>query len=314
MSEQTTKMFQAVFEHSPVGLIIVNQDTSLRDVNNYMFNTFKLIPQAIDGQKFGNLFDCAAVSGKFLTCGEAKECSECGLRGGVLAVLNNGMTISDTVMDHKFKIEGVDQNKWFKISASRIVAENKTLAIVSFVDITTQKLYEELLHNQLSLDMATGTTNKHALLNTLKNLTAGKEDLSVAMIDFDNFKAINDAHGHIVGDRVLNLFCAAAAANSRKQDIIGRFGGEEFMLVFPGASSEFLIMALQRIAKSFREACNLELNISPAFSVGIVDFSSRQMDELNIDAIIAEADINLYQSKRRGKNMITRSGKSIPFQ
>ena len=314
MSEQSAKMFQAIFENSPVGLVLVNQDTTLQDVNNYMFSTFKLTPKAINNQRFGDLFNCSVVNGKQETCGETMACSQCGLRGGVTAVLNNGITIPDTVMDHNFMIEGSDQKKWFKISASQIIAEGKTFAIVSFVDITTQKDYEELLNNQLSLDLATGITNKYALLNTLKSLSAGKENLTVALIDFDNFKSINDTHGHLIGDRVINLFCTAASANSRKQDIVSRFGGEEFMLVFPGASSGLLIKALQRISKSFQEACRKELDICPTFSAGIAEFSSQQIGEINVDAIISEADTNLYQSKTRGKNMITAGGISIHFK
>jgi diguanylate cyclase (GGDEF)-like protein len=313
MSEESTKMFQAVFENSPVGLVLVNKDTSLRDVNHYMFNVFKLPPKAIEGQKFGNVFNCSAISCKDETCGESEACKQCALRGGVTAVLNDGITIPDTVMDHNFIISASEQKKWFKISASRIVSEGDTFAIVSFVDITTQKEYEELLNNQLSLDMATGTTNKYALLNTLKSLSAGKEDLTVALIDFDNFKSINDSYGHIVGDKVINLFCAAASSNTRKQDIVGRFGGEEFMLIFSGASSGLLIKALQRISKLFRDACNKELKISPTFSVGIAEFSSEQMLEMDVDGIIAEVDSNLYLSKSRGKNKITVGGVSIPF-
>jgi diguanylate cyclase (GGDEF)-like protein len=314
MLDNSAKMFRAIFENSPVGLVLVNENTTLRDVNNYMFKSFHLTPNSIEGKKFGNVFNCAVVSGKNHICGETEECRDCRLGGGVTMVLNEGITIPDTVMDHSFIIDGVDQKKWFKISATRIDEDGDVFAIVSFVDITTQKDYEELLNNQLSLDMATGTTNKYALLNTLKTLTAGKKALAVAMIDFDNFKDINDKYGHITGDRVLNIFSAVAKANIRKQDILGRFGGEEFMLVFPDASSGLLIKALKRIYKSFRESCNKELSISPTFSAGITEFSAQQMTEMNVDSIISEADNNLYLSKSRGKNMITAGGVSIPFK
>jgi len=185
---------------------------------------------------------------------------------------------------------------------------------VSFVDITVQKEYEELLSNQLELDMATGTINKYSLLETLKRLSTGTEDLVVALIDFDNFKAINDTYGHVVGDRVLSIFGSAALANTRRQDIVGRFGGEEFMLVFSGATTDLLIKALQRIAKSFQGVCQEELKICPTFSVGIASFSSEQMVEMDVGAIIAEADANLYLFKQSGKNMITVEGVGLPFK
>jgi len=162
--------------------------------------------------------------------------------------------------------------------------------------------------------MATGTTNKYALMNTLKSLADAKKDLAVALVDFDNFKSINDTYGHVVGDKVINHFCAAAFANTRKQDVVGRFGGEEFMLIFLGASSGLLIKALERISKSFREACEKELKISPTFSAGLAELSSEHMPEIDAESIVEEADSNLYLSKRRGKNMITSRGLTVSFE
>lgn len=313
MSDQSVKMFQAVFENSPVGLVLVNKDTTLRSINNYMFNVFKLSPSSVSGQKFGNIFNCAAVSGTGSFCGDLDECRECGLRNGVTMVLNEGITIPETVMDHSFIIDGTEQRKWFKISASRVDEEQDSFGIVSFVDISTQKEYEELLNNQLSLDLATGATNKHALLSALKQLKISQDDLAIAMIDFDDFKSINDQYGHIAGDRVLEIFCDAADANTRKQDIVGRFGGEEFMLVFPRSSAGLLIKAVKRIYSSFRETCYNELRIQATFSTGIAEYSYDGSREMDVDELIRSADENLYLSKKRGKKMITIGGVSMPY-
>lgn len=314
MSEQSTKMFQAVFENSPIGLVLVNQDTSVRDANNYMFNMFKLKPKAMSSQRFGNLFNCSVAVGSIGTCGECRECSDCDLRGTIMSVLNEGTSIPDAVMDHAFFVEGQELKKWFKVSASRIVDEGDIFAIVSFSDITIQKEYEELLNYRLSLDMATGTTNKYALMNTLQSLAAAKKDLTVALVDFDNFKLINDNYGHVIGDKVINHFCAAAFANTRKQDVIGRYGGEEFMFIFLGVSSGMLIKALERISKSFREACEKDLKVSPTFSAGLAELSFEHKAEIDVDSIVEEADSNLYLSKIRGKNMVTSRGLTISFE
>jgi len=246
-------------------------------------------------------------------CGDLDTCKDCSLRGGVTLVLNEGVTIPDTVMDHNFIIGKTNQKKWFKISASRIQENDDTFAIVSFVDISTQKQYEELLQHQLSIDLATGTTNKYTLLNTLKTLSIGIEDITIAMIDFDNFKSVNDTQGHVVGDRVLNIFSSVAMANTRKNDIVGRFGGEEFLLIFPGASTGFMIQALKRINQSFSEKCCRELNFVPTFSSGIAEFKANQMKEMNVDDMISEADKNLYLSKQRGKNLITCNKVSLAY-
>lgn len=313
MSNAELKMFQTVFENSPVGLVVVNGDTTLRDVNHYMFKNFKLTPEAVTGYRFGNLFNCAAVYGAGLVCGETEQCAHCGLKNGMQAVLKDGVTIPDSIMEHGFIIEGVEQKKWFIISASRIVTEDDNFAIVSFSDITTQKEFEELLNNQLSLDMATGVTNKYALLNSLKSLSVGKESLTIALIDFDDFKLINDTYGHLAGDRVLEIFCACATANTRKQDILGRFGGEEFMIIFPRSSAGMMIKVLQRIATSTKELCENELGIRVSFSAGLTEYSRESIDGMDVNALIAEVDVNLYQAKKSGKNMIFFNGMGIPF-
>jgi diguanylate cyclase (GGDEF)-like protein len=174
--------------------------------------------------------------------------------------------------------------------------------------------YEKLLKAQLSLDVATGSMNKYALVNSIRNLANSKDRLTVAMIDIDDFKSVNDRFGHLVGDRVLNLFCSAAFTNTRKQDIVGRFGGEEFMLLFPDTVTSLVIKVLQRISISFRTACMKEFDFSPTFSAGVAEFSTDKISGVSVDAIITKADENLYASKKAGKNRVTASGISQAFK
>lgn len=311
MADYSDKMFQTIFKNSPVGLVIVNSDTTLRDVNAYMFETFKLKQTDVKNERFGNLFHCVAVNQPGDICGETEACQTCGLRGGVLSVLEEGVEISDTAINHNFSIHGVEEKKWFKISASRVQTEDDKFAIVSFSDITTQMEYEALLNYQLSLDMATGVVNKHTLLNALMHFRSGYAGMTAAIIDFDDFKSINDRYGHVVGDRVLNIFCDIAAQNTRRQDVLGRFGGEEFMLVFPGELAAMMVQVLKRIAELLKTECEKELGFRPTFSVGLAEFSPAQLEEHTVPEIIALVDANLYEAKKRGKNMVVLDGVSI---
>lgn len=307
-------MFQTVFEYSPVGLVIVNPDTTLRDVNQYMFNAFKLPNKSIEGQRFGNVFNCVSLTRDGDICGTLKACDTCELHGGVTAVLQSSITMPETVMDHNFFINGTEQKKWFKVSASRCDSDTDKYAIVSFSDITTQKEYEALLNYQLSLDMATGVTNKFSLLNALRAFSAGMECLTIALIDFDDFKNINDTFGHIIGDQVLLNFCSIASSVTRRQDILGRFGGEEFMLVFPGAYAGLMVRKLKTIAESLRMLCEKEMGIRPTFSVGLSEYTQEELADMDVAKLVADVDANLYEAKKRGKNMIVVGGVSIPFK
>lgn len=279
-----------------------------------MFVIFNIDQKDFHERMLGNALRCSDIYLTGKKCGEGDKCNDCTLRKALKSAMLEGVNVPETVIQHDFIINGTNRKKWFKVSASRFVAEDEVFGVLSFVDITSQMEYEEFLSSQLLLDAATGSMNKYALVDSLKNLATGKNGLTVAMIDIDDFKSVNDQYGHLAGDRVLYLFCSAVFTNTRKQDIIGRFGGEEFMLVFPGTVTWLLIKALQRISTSFRTACMNELGFSPTFSAGVVEFSAENIAGVTVDTIITEADENLYASKKAGKNRVTASGISQIFK
>lgn len=307
-------LFQAVFENSPVGLVVVNGDTSIQSMSNSMFTTFHIDPEDFNKRMLGNALRCSDIYLTGKNCGEGDHCNDCSIRKVLNSALMESVNVPETVVEHDFIMNGIKRKKWFKVSASRVVTDDELFGVLSFVDITTQMEYEKLLKGQLSFDAATGSLNKYALVNTLKNLTAGKDGLTVAMIDIDNFKSVNDQYGHLAGDKVLNLFCSAALTNTRKQDIVGRFGGDEFMLIFPGTVTWLAVKALQRISTSFRALCINELGCSPTFSAGVAEFLTENIAGMSVDDIITKADENLYASKEAGKNRVTTSGISRAFK
>ena len=145
MQNHNTLKFRHIFDNSPVGLVILNRDSTLRNANMYAFETFQLSPKTVRGKKFGDLFNCVATSASGTGCGEAKQCQSCHFRLGVSAVLNEGVTIQDTVMDLAFVNDGSETKKWFIVSATRVVSHNDVYAVVSFFDISTLKGFEEAL-------------------------------------------------------------------------------------------------------------------------------------------------------------------------
>lgn len=303
MSDSNTMphFYKTVFENSPVGLIVVDGDIALKSINHYMFSIFNIDQNDFHECMLGNALRCSDIYLTGKKCGEGDNCNDCALRKILNSAMLKGANVPETVVEHDFIINGVNRKKWFKVSASRFIIEDEMFGVLSFVDITSRVEYEELLNRQLSLDAATGLINKYALIDSIKNLATGKNGLTVAMIDIDDFKSVNDQYGHLTGDRVLSLFCSAVFTNTRNQDIIGRFGGDEFMLIFLGEVEGLLIKALQRISASFRTTCRDELGFLPTFSAGVAEFSAENIAGITVDAIIFEADENLYASKKAGK-------------
>jgi len=127
--------------------------------------------------------------------------------------------------------------------------------------------------------------------------------LCVAIIDLDNFKSINDTLGHQSGDNVLVHVAEVVRTTLRPTDRIGRFGGEEFLLLLPETALKESAGVLARIKRelSARPLIEKDLPLKITFSGGIAERSERE----SLDALIARADAALYQAKRAGKNRIT---------
>ncbi len=125
---------------------------------------------------------------------------------------------------------------------------------------------------------------------------------SIALIDLDWFKRINDAYGHPTGDEVLRTFAITTFANIRSIDRFGRYGGEEFLLVLPDTSTEGAAKNLERLRQIIAD---LDWSaFSPGMRVTIsAGVTALQPDETP-DTFLARADSALYAAKARGRNQI----------
>jgi diguanylate cyclase (GGDEF)-like protein len=163
----------------------------------------------------------------------------------------------------------------------------------------------EALRQQATHDGLTGLLNRSSVMEILhKELARAQRDhspLSLLLVDLDHFKQINDEHGHLVGDAVLREASARMKSAIRRYDAIGRYGGEEFLVVLPGcdaaggtAQAERLRLALA--ARPF--SINGEA-ISVTCSIGCTLHK-----DSSADSLIREADEALYRAKQRGRNRV----------
>ncbi len=136
------------------------------------------------------------------------------------------------------------------------------------------------------------------------------ETISLAILDLDNFKRINDDYGHQTGDNVLRSFGILATNTFRSTDILGRYGGEEFLFAFPHTSVEQVEELLQKFAetvKSIPEKIGCP-DINTTVSIGLIE----ARDKLSTSELIALADSALYQAKQEGRDRIVRYLPAIP--
>jgi diguanylate cyclase (GGDEF)-like protein len=154
-----------------------------------------------------------------------------------------------------------------------------------------------------STDELTGLLNRRGFFAAAHQLVARqaakREPVSVLMFDLDHFKSINDRFGHRVGDEALRLFASTAGSNMRAADVIGRFGGEEFVAMLPGNLAD-ATTAAERMRMAFRAAagtvadCRLDATVSIGAASGGIDVAS----------LIASADAALYRAKTNGRNRV----------
>jgi diguanylate cyclase (GGDEF)-like protein len=297
----------SVFESSLVGQIVVKEDTSLESVNKHMFKYFGMDSQAVDGIMFGNLFKCGEIGGSGLVCGHAPNCKNCDIINGLNNILNSDVEFENISINHDFIINGYKENKWFNVCGYPLLYMSKKYAILSFLDITQHKCNEILLKRQLKLDLATGAINKYTLMEVINEVIETQQDSSyftICMIDFDYFKEINDGHGHLMGDKVLRMFSKIASRNIRSEDILGRYGGEEFVIIFKQTKQGQALRIMKRIHKELGTYFIESIKQPVTFSGGLLQIDGEMNHLSNAAELIGSVDKLLYQAKKSGRNRV----------
>ncbi|MCA9609277.1 MAG: sensor domain-containing diguanylate cyclase [Myxococcales bacterium] len=160
------------------------------------------------------------------------------------------------------------------------------------------------LQRLTTVDPLTGTLNRRGLDEAFPEVegTDLVAPLAVVMSDLDRFKDVNDVYGHAVGDAVLREVGDRLAAVLRRGDAVVRVGGEEFLLVLPGASREQAVRVAERARASIERARIVvgESTVSVTMSFGVAE---RRLDETR-DEVIARADAALYRAKDEGRNRV----------
>jgi len=170
------------------------------------------------------------------------------------------------------------------------------------------------LRRDSQTDPLTGLLNRRSLQSEVTARCQAKERFGVLFMDLDHFKSVNDRFGHEMGDRVLVAVASVLKTALRPGDVVGRYGGEEFVGVVAGAGPESARLVAERLRRSIESM--LPPKGGPAkltISIGVTVFDPRQSDERSED-LLHRADMALYAAKRTGRNrvVLVAPGQSIP--
>ncbi|KHK91731.1 hypothetical protein LK12_13230 [Novosphingobium malaysiense] len=175
------------------------------------------------------------------------------------------------------------------------------------LDIARMQAEAEARHSRIlaETDQLTGVANRRRAMAEFETAVAcaqvGGADLVVAVLDVDHFKFVNDTHGHAMGDMVLRQVAEIGAGCLRSTDTFGRIGGEEFLLVLPGANLETAKFVAERIRTRVMEIAVDNPAIPPiTTSIGMATYQPG----MSVEAIFQAADRALYEAKNSGRNLL----------
>jgi diguanylate cyclase (GGDEF)-like protein len=175
------------------------------------------------------------------------------------------------------------------------------------------------VEHRASLDPLTGSLNRHAieliLAAELERARRNHHPLSAILIDVDRFKNINDAGGHAAGDAALRTVALGLAQSLRSYDLLGRYGGDEFLLLLPETSTIHALEVAHRVqALLAQSVASMQVALRPTVSMGIAETMPGDTPE----TLVARADAALYDAKHAGRNCVrhrdTVGGHPIPAQ
>jgi diguanylate cyclase len=168
----------------------------------------------------------------------------------------------------------------------------------------------EKLSEEARTDTLTGLANRRAfedaIVREMDRSNRSGSELSLLLADIDHFKRINDTHGHLVGDNVLRITAKMIKGKIRGQDLVARFGGEEFVIMLPDTPLEGAAVVAEKIRASF-EKMQVKKKQSQE-TIGVITLSlggaSYRKGE-SLEELIGRTDSALYQSKGKGRNRVT---------
>jgi diguanylate cyclase (GGDEF)-like protein len=175
-------------------------------------------------------------------------------------------------------------------------------------EIAKRKEIERQLHQQATTDELTRITNRRHFLELatyeIKRSLRFASPLSIALIDIDKFKSINDTYGHASGDQVLTRFASLLCTNLREIDIPARFGGDEFVVLFPGATLDIACQIMERIRVVLKKTPFIT-EPSPVFITVSVGMAAAEKQE-TLENMLERADQALYHAKSSGRNQVSK--------
>jgi len=323
------EMDKLEIDHSVIGAWLLkswNLPESL--VNSVMYSHSLNIPESAKGKADSYFHYCLNLSGSLADIWLDDNSDELlqsilDVAKGVLGVDNTEFNQIIVDIDnflpeisHMFELSLVeDYDREQVLFHARELLLNRSINAIKqseddhrYIESITDRV--EKIEKASQIDHLTKVYNRQYIDQLLKTeyeeANINRWPLYLAFIDIDDFKPINDTFGHLVGDEILKLIADFFTVNIREADVLARYGGDEFLLMLPGATSDIAHTALQRLLALFKDKVSLDvkdITISTSVSIGLATHMGKH-DFNSLKDFIAAADEALYKAKADGKNRL----------
>lgn len=286
---RTDQIFEGIVETIREPLLVLDRDLRVVTASRSFYEFFKVKPEETVGQFIYDLGD--------------KQWDISKLRELLETILPQQIAFDNYEVEHDFVTIG---RRTLLLNARQIereVGKERTI-LLAIEDITERKKYEEKIQQMAFHDSLTGLPNRKLFSDRLGIVLAqakrNKKKVGIVMLDLDNFKDVNDTLGHDVGDTLLKAVAERLSVILRKSDTVARFGGDEFVLIFPDMEViEEAIQVVQKIIDRFNKPFLIDTHqLVVTTSIGIAVYPNDGMDE---EILMKNADIAMYQAKQAGR-------------
>lgn len=286
---RTDQIFKGIVETIREPLLVLDRDLRIVTASRSFYEFFKVKPEETVGQFIYDLGD--------------KQWNISKLRELLETILPQQTAFDNYEVEHDFVTIG---RRTLLLNARQIEREvgKERIILLAIEDITERKKYEEKIQQMAFHDSLTGLPNRKLFSDRLGIVLAqakrNKKKVGIVMLDLDNFKDVNDTLGHDVGDTLLKAVAERLSGTLRKSDTVARFGGDEFVLIFPDMEViEEAIQVVQKIIDRFHKPFLIDTHqLVVTTSIGIAVYPNDGMDE---EILMKNADIAMYQAKQAGR-------------